>query len=519
MRKEIASPAMKGMEEKEVSLCKKAQSARLRRLHLRQMKAAGAVADAPVKRMREEEDRSMYNSSSESTSPSSGESGLSDHGWVSLIGCRREMEDEVSIEPAFVGREYDFFAVYDGHGGVAVARACRERMHVVLAEEVVEIEEGREEESKWREAMVASFAKVDGEVSAAAADGEEAAERTMGSTAVVAVVGTRRIFVANCGDSRAVLCRGGVAVPLSTDHKTGAGVLSQPTAHKLLALKLGFPLIWGSETAVLEGQPAVPYFSIAPLTVKALEGLLPAGQNSPTSKTVNAHVNGVLPRIRSKGAGVLSQPTAHKLLALKLGFPLIWGSETAVLEGQPAVPYFSIAPLTVKALEGLLPAGQNSPTSKTVNAHVNGVLPRIRSKGVFQTTQPNRPDELERVEAAGGRVINWDGYRILGVLSTSRSIGDYYLKPYVTAEPEITMTERNEKDEFLILASDGLWDVISSEVACRITRQCLSGQAAKLFPHMVNGQSATEAANLLAELAMSQGSRDNISIIVVQLSK
>ncbi|KAH0451677.1 hypothetical protein IEQ34_018976 [Dendrobium chrysotoxum] len=351
MRKEIVSPAMKGREEKEVSMCKKAQSARLRRLHLRQMKAAGAVADASVKRMREEEDRSMSNSSSESTSPSSVESGLSDHGWVSLIGRRREMEDEVSIEPAFVGREYDFFAVYDGHGGAAVARACRERMHVVLAEEVVEIEEGREEESKWREAMVASFAKVDGEVSAAAADGEEAAERTMGSTAVVAVVGTRRIFVANCGDSRAVLCRGGVAVPLSTDHK------------------------------------------------------------------------------------------------------------------------------------------------------------------------PNRPDELERVEAAGGRVINWDGYRILGVLSTSRSIGDYYLKPYVTAEPEITMTERNEKDEFLILASDGLWDVISSEVACRVTRQCLTGQAAKLFPHMVNGQSAAEAANLLAELAMSQGSRDNISIIVVQLSK
>lgn len=30
---------------------------------------------------------------------------------------------------------------------------------------------------------------------------------------------------------------------------------------------------------------------------------------------------------------------------------------------------------------------------------------------------------MERVEAAGGRVINWNGYRILGVLATSRSIG------------------------------------------------------------------------------------------------
>lgn len=38
-------------------------------------------------------------------------------------------------------------------------------------------------------------------------------------------------------------------------------------------------------------------------------------------------------------------------------------------------------------------------------------------------TKPDRPDELVRVEAAGGRVINWNGPRILGVLATSRSIG------------------------------------------------------------------------------------------------
>ena len=46
--------------------------------------------------------------------------------------------------------------------------------------------------------------------------------------------------------------------------------------------------------------------------------------------------------------------------------------------------------------------------------------------------QPNRPDELDRVEAAGGRVINWDGYRVLGVLATSRSIGNYKSIHYIT---------------------------------------------------------------------------------------
>uniref|UniRef100_A0A453F5K8 protein-serine/threonine phosphatase n=1 Tax=Aegilops tauschii subsp. strangulata TaxID=200361 RepID=A0A453F5K8_AEGTS len=47
----------------------------------------------------------------------------------------------------------------------------------------------------------------------------------------------------------------------------------------------------------------------------------------------------------------------------------------------------------------------------------------LMSLSCFNDTQPDRPDEMERVEAAGGKVINWNGYRILGVLATSRSIG------------------------------------------------------------------------------------------------
>lgn len=37
--------------------------------------------------------------------------------------------------------------------------------------------------------------------------------------------------------------------------------------------------------------------------------------------------------------------------------------------------------------------------------------------------QPDRPEERERVEAAGGRVLNWKGSPVLGGLATSRSIG------------------------------------------------------------------------------------------------
>lgn len=48
-----------------------------------------------------------------------------------------------------------------------------------------------------------------------------------GCTAVVALLRGRELFVANAGDSRAILCRNGQAVPLSHDHKP-ASVCTNP---------------------------------------------------------------------------------------------------------------------------------------------------------------------------------------------------------------------------------------------------------------------------------------------------
>ncbi|KAK4490794.1 hypothetical protein RD792_001507 [Penstemon davidsonii] len=130
--------------------------------------------------------------------------------------------------------------------------------------------------------------------------------------------------------------------------------------------------------------------------------------------------------------------------------------------------------------------------------------------------KPDRPDEKERVEAAGGNILNWNGWRVQGVLATSRSLGDHYLKPYVTCEPEVTVLRRTESDSFLIVASDGLWDVVCNEVACEVVRKCLSGQVRRRGPSD-GGSGVSEAAAMLAELAIAKGSKDNISVIVVKL--
>lgn len=94
------------------------------------------------------------------------------------------------------------------------------------------------------------------------------------------------------------------------------------------------------------------------------------------------------------------------------------------------------------------------------------------------------------------------------------------MKPYVISEPEVTVYERTESDAFLVIASDGLWDVVSNEFACEVVRRCFDGRIKKRFPEGLNGSStAAEAAALLAELAMARGSKDNISVIVVYLKK
>lgn len=81
------------------------------------------------------------------------------------------------------------------------------------------------------------------------------------------------------------------------------------------------------------------------------------------------------------------------------------------------------------------------------------------------------------------------------------------------------MTKRTDDDEFLILGSDGLWDVVSNEIACNIVRRCLGGNMKRISLVAENDSHVAEAAAVLAELAVARGSKDNISVIVVDLRK
>ena len=77
---------------------------------------------------------------------------------------------------------------------------------------------------------------------------------------------------------------------------------------------------------------------------------------------------------------------------------------------------------------------------------------------------------------------------------------DYNTSPYLTAEPELSSTSPQNGD-FLIMASDGLWDHISSEDAVR----CVSMWANKPnSSHMGQGNQTTRALATPAQLPNTQ---------------
>jgi len=131
---------------------------------------------------------------------------------------------------------------------------------------------------------------------------------------------------------------------------------------------------------------------------------------------------------------------------------------------------------------------------------------------VFSTVdhKPVNPIEKERIQRAGGSVMI---QRVNGSLAVSRALGDFEYKnvegmgpceQLVSPEPEIFLQDRDEGDEFLILACDGIWDVMSNEELCDFVRNRLQ----------INS-SMEAVCNQVIDTCLYKGSRDNMSIVIV----
>lgn len=74
---------------------------------------------------------------------------------------------------------------------------------------------------------------------------------------------------------------------------------------------------------------------------------------------------------------------------------------------------------------------------------------------------------------------------------------------------------RTDDDECLILASDGLWDVMTTEEVGEVARRLLRRRRRSMMAEEVTPAQAV--ADNLTEIAICRNSSDNISIVVVDL--
>lgn len=152
----------------------------------------------------------------------------------------------------------------------------------------------------------------------------------------------------------------------------------------------------------------------------------------------------------------------------------------------------------------------NAGDSRAIVVRTDGSIVRLS-----RDHKPGMPDETRRITDLGGRVIYWGRWRVEGLLAVSRAIGDSSLKPFITPEPEICEYDVGKDDLFLVVSSDGVWDVMENDT---VAHMVISSSCA-----MVNGRLVVDtnrfksAAKHLCQHAKSCGSADNFAAMVVDL--
>jgi protein phosphatase PTC1 len=153
------------------------------------------------------------------------------------------------------------------------------------------------------------------------------------------------------------------------------------------------------------------------------------------------------------------------------------------------------------------------------------------SSAAFLTSDhsPLRADESDRINAAGGHILN---SRVNGILAVTRALGDVGLKQAVVSTPDVVSIPLLPHNHYLVLATDGIWNVCSEVDVCSLLDAVSALEVPKASvcevavsvttaasrehseQHAVTLRRAAEA---LADLAVSRGSTDDIAVVVVDL--
>ncbi|EEY53201.1 protein phosphatase 2C, putative [Phytophthora infestans T30-4] len=150
--------------------------------------------------------------------------------------------------------------------------------------------------------------------------------------------------------------------------------------------------------------------------------------------------------------------------------------------------------------------------------------------------KPDLKEETECVQDAGGKVIFSGCWRVAHDqiplrLAISRSLGDHPLKvnlpascsaPLVSVVPDVRVLNVEAAGEYLVFASDGLWDRLSDDDAAKIVRAKVAEFHWSEEPTSsedVTKEALQFAANALVEAALLKRSMDNITAMIISFSE
>jgi serine/threonine protein phosphatase PrpC len=380
---------------------------------------------------------------------------------------KRENQDEfaISLGQGFGGAlGGNLFCVFDGHGacGKDAAAYARQQLPLLLDAEMRAYAARSGGDGGGGEAALKGAVEV--LLAEAFADAERALQRagvnlaSSGTTATVVYQRGNRLWVASAGDSRVVLC--------SRVDGGGGGGGSE-----------------GGGGAVAAGASS------------GGRGAAGSNQQQQQQQQMTAAAQALLGAVSAGGEGGLDDGGLSS-------------SSREPTSGGGAAP--------------------NNPTADADGAGVAGPPRRLQGvQGVWRAQpltidhRPRRMSERERVEAAGGRVApkRLPSGRAVGEprlwladlpspgLLLSRSLGDLMAASVgCTSDPEVTYCRlRPGVDRYMVLASDGVWDVLGNAQVCELV-------AGAGDPH--------SACRRVLDAALGEWeermSADNVTVVVVE---
>ncbi|ORX59423.1 PP2C-domain-containing protein [Hesseltinella vesiculosa] len=154
------------------------------------------------------------------------------------------------------------------------------------------------------------------------------------------------------------------------------------------------------------------------------------------------------------------------------------------------------------------------------NAGDSRAVLSVEGRGIAlsQDHKPTNEKETRRIEKAGGHV---EFGRVNGNLALSRALGDFEFKArprlspeeqMVTADPDIICHRITKKDDFIILACDGIWDCMTNQEAVSFIRTELAKRTTldkiceKIMDHCLAGETDTNGYGC-----------DNMTVVIVAL--